>query len=237
MDPLLVAHFAHDPGAAPPLPQWGLPNLGMALSGLRGDVDLMAGLSGLLPRGSGSLDWQHALGDALAGGLPGDGAWVTHPATWLMAVDAATGQRVAFGSPGAPAAPLGAAIAASWCIPGWFAPVEIDGREYVDGGAVSPTSADLLVSSGLDEVLVIAPMATAGGARARGWSRLERLMRHSMTARLDREIAALAAAGIRVVRVEPGPEELELMGANFMDRRRQPMAIAAGRAQAARVGL
>ncbi|HWU20087.1 MAG TPA: patatin-like phospholipase family protein, partial [Nocardioides sp.] len=130
-------------------------------------------------------------------------------------------------------AALGDAVAASWGIPGWFPPVPIAGRRYVDGGAVSSVSADLLlghsIGRDLDEVVVIAPMTTEGGVAARGADRLERILRTRMTAGLDREVARLRAAGIRVIRVEPGPEELAAMGPNLMDLRRRDATLAAAR--------
>ena len=51
--------------------------------------------------------------------------------------------------------------------PGWFPPVEIAGRRFVDGGSVSSVSADLLATYPLDEVVVVAPMTTEGGAPGR----------------------------------------------------------------------
>ena len=90
-------------------------------------------------------------------------------------------------------------------------------------------SADLLVGQPVDEVVVVAPMTSHGGAPGRGLNRVERLLRSQMTAGLDREVAALEAAGIRVVRVEPGPEELDAMGPNFMDLSRREATLAAAR--------
>ncbi|MFC4127481.1 patatin-like phospholipase family protein [Nocardia rhizosphaerae] len=166
-------------------------------------------------------------GRGRTGAVPGQAAraWVDHPATWLVAADAATGDRVAFGSPGAPPADLGAAIAASWAIPGWFPPVRIAGRDYVDGGAVSSVSADLLLPLELDEVVVVAPMTSAGGAPARGLDRAERLLRRQMTRGLDREVAALRAAGTRVIRVEPSLVDLAVMGPNFMEFSRRAATL------------
>lgn len=223
-DALLAAHVAAHPGAVPPLPRPGLPARGLVRAGWTGRSAYTA-LAGLLPRGRGDATWLREYGDALAGP---DG-WVFHPATWLVAADASTGRRVALGSPGAPVARLGEAVAASWAIPGWFPPVTIGGATYVDGGAVSSVSADLLLGQGLDEVVVVAPMTSAGGAPATGLSRVERVLRRQMTRGLDREVAALRAAGVRVVRVEPGPEELAAMGANFMDLRRREATLAAAR--------
>ena len=223
-DPLLAGHVADHPGSIPPVPALALPALGLVRAGIARRSPYAA-LAGLLPRGRGDATWLREYGDALAGT---DG-WTGHSATWIVAADVATGERVAFGSAGAPPARLGEAVAASWGIPGWFPPVEIAGRRFVDGGAVSSVSADLLAGQPLDEVVVVAPMTSAGGAPARGLSRVERLLRTQMTNGLDREVAALEAAGIRVVRVEPGPEELAAMGPNFMDLSRRDATLAAAR--------
>ncbi|MFE9789913.1 patatin-like phospholipase family protein [Nocardia salmonicida] len=236
-DPILAAHVAVDPGKMPPLPGLGFPGLGLVGAGLRARSPYTA-LAGLLPRGGGDADWLRSFGHALAD----PSGWVRHPATWIVGADAATGTRVAFGAgdtriatpgrsvaAGAQAVDLGDAIAASWAIPGWFPPVRIGGKNYVDGGSVSSVSADLLVPLELDEVVVIAPMTSEGGAPATGLDRVERLLRTQMTRGLDREVAVLRAAGTRVIRVEPGPEELAAMGPNFMDSARRPATIAAAR--------
>ncbi|TCJ29413.1 patatin-like phospholipase family protein [Nocardioides jejuensis] len=223
-DPVLAAHLAIHPGMVPPTPVPALPHPRAVAAGLRRG-DALAALSGLAPRGRGDATWLRDFGDELAGP---DG-WVAHPATWLVAADVRTGQRVAFGSPGAPRATLGQAIAASWGIPGWFPPVAIDGRRYIDGGAISTGSADLLAPLQLDEVVVIAPMTTQGGLPARGLDRAERLLRSAMTKVLDREVALLREQGVRVIRIEPGAAELAAMGPNFMDLRRRPATLDAAR--------
>jgi NTE family protein len=175
---------------------------------------VLTALSGLAPVGRGDASFVSALVDSRV-----KGAWVEHPATWVVAVDLATGDRVAFGSPGAPRASMRDAVRASWAIPGWFPPVEIEGRRYVDGGVRSPASADL--ATGLDEVIVIAPMASSDPWKPRGLARVEAVVRRSMKKILDAEAASLRAAGARVVRVEPGPDDLAVMGANFMDGSRR----------------
>ncbi|MFD6450673.1 patatin-like phospholipase family protein, partial [Nocardia sp. NPDC060220] len=240
-DPILAGHVAVDPGKFPPRPRLGFPGLGLVGAGLRANSPYTA-LAGLLPRGGGDADWLRSFGQALAD----PSGWVRHPATWIVGADAATGARVAFGADdtriatagrsvaaGAQAVDLGDAIAASWAIPGWFPPVRIGGKNYVDGGSVSSVSADLLVPLDLDELVIIAPMTSEGGAPATGLNRVERLLRTQMTRGLDREVALLRAAGTRVIRVEPGPEELAAMGPNFMDSARRPATIAAARRSAA----
>lgn len=220
-DPVLLRHVTTHPGHVPPLPRPALPRFGAVAAGIRSRAPLAA-LAGLAPRGRGDATWLRDLGTALADPATD---WVSHPATWLVAADARTGERVAFGSPDAPRARLGDAIAASWGIPGWFPPVSIDGRDYLDGGAVSTASADLVAPLGLDEVYVIAPMATHGGAAARGADRAERFLRSRMTPVLDREVELLRNQGTRVVRIEPGVTELDAMGPNFMDLRRRADTI------------
>ncbi|MFE1593910.1 patatin-like phospholipase family protein [Nocardia sp. NPDC058705] len=223
-DAVLAQHVAVDPGKLPPLPGLGLPGPGLIGAGVRAGSPYTA-LAGLLPRGRGDAGWLRAYGRALAGADD----WVSHPATWLVAADASTGARTAFGAQGETPADLGEAIAASWAIPGWFPPVRIGGRSYVDGGSVSSVSADLLLPLELDEVVIIAPMTSAGGAPATGLDRVERLLRAQMTRGLDREVALLRAAGTRVIRIEPGPGELAAMGPNFMDSARRPATLAAAR--------
>ncbi len=60
----------------------------------------------------------------------------------VAAVDRRSGRRVMFGEPGAPAASVPDAVLASCAVPWLFAPVEIGGREYVDGGVWSPVNLD-----------------------------------------------------------------------------------------------
>ena len=84
----------------------------------------------------------------------------------IVAVDRGSGRRVAFGSDGAPEASVADAVAASCAIPGYFAPVEIGGREYVDGGVWSPTNLDLARAGRGDRVLCLVPTAAMGTSPA-----------------------------------------------------------------------
>lgn len=219
-DPVLAEHLSRAPGMFPPVPRPNWPARGLATRALHREVDLTAGMAGLLPAGRGDAAWLRDLGSRIAG----DG-WVSHPATWVIAAEATTGTRVAFGSPDGPGSALGDALAASWAIPGWFPPAAVAGQHYLDGGTISSVSADLLAPLGLDEVVVLAPMTSRHPAPATGLSRLERLLRRRMTRGLDREIALLRAAGTRVIRIEPSPEDLHVMGPNFMDFRRRPGVV------------
>jgi NTE family protein len=60
--------------------------------------------------------------------------WSSHPRLWIVAIDYLSGEKVAFGREGAPPASLGDAVAASCAVPGFYQPVRVGGRCYVDGG-------------------------------------------------------------------------------------------------------
>ena len=80
----------------------------------------------------------------------------------IFAVDRAHGKRVIFGAPDAPRATVAEAVLASCAVPWIFAPVEIGGREYVDGGVWSPTNLDAVPAGRGSRVLCLIP--TAGAA-------------------------------------------------------------------------
>ena len=141
---------------------------------------------------------------------------------WICVARRDSGRRVVFGRPDAPAQPpLGAAVAASCAIPGYFAPIVIDDVEYFDGGVHSPTNADVLVGEELDVVVVVNSMSAAHG-RART---LDFLPRWSAHRRLERELRRLRAKGTEVVRFEPGPRVLRAMGLNAMAEDRSDRVV------------
>jgi NTE family protein len=138
------------------------------------------------------------------------------PALWICAVRRRDARRVTFGRYGAPQAPIHLAVAASCAVPGYFAPVRIGGRSYIDGGVHSPTNAAVLRGAGLDLVVVVSPMSGAAG-----WRPDFHVATRRHSARLlKREVAALDAAGVRTVVFEPGPAELEVMSGDMMSRQR-----------------
>jgi NTE family protein len=181
--------------------------------------------SAWLPRGRGNHQALHQMVNALHGQAhahPSAPHWVSPGDTWIVAVDYDSGRRVIFGQDGAPPATLADAVVASCSIPGWYAPAVIHGRRYVDGGVRSPHSLGILADAGLDEVWVLAPMASLEiGWTCRPQERLERRVRGLITGALLHEVRALRARGVRVNVLTPGPEDLAVMGANLMDPRRR----------------
>lgn len=217
--------FDHDRsagGALPPMPRMGIGSAALlARAAVRPRrYPPLAAFSAVLPHGRGSLA---SVGELVRAAI-GDRPWPDHPATWIIAMDYDRGRRVAFGRPGAPDAALDQAVMASCAIPGWYQPVSIGGRRYVDGGTCSPVSADLLAAEGLDEAVVLAPMASFELDEPPSLvGRLERRFRRAMARRLLREITKLRRAGTKVTVLAPGREDLEQIGVNLMDptRRRQ----------------
>jgi NTE family protein len=142
---------------------------------------------------------------------------------WLCAARRDDGGRVVFGRPGSPPARLSQAVAASCGIPGFFRPVRIGDREYVDGGVHSGTNADVLVRADVDLVIAVVPMSLAGG---RAWAP-DLAMRRAAHRRLERELRPLRARGVTVVRIEPGADVLRAMGLNLMAEDRAARVVQA----------
>ena len=210
-----------------PLPPWprlrlGSPGLLRQVARHPRRVTPLTALASILPEGRGSVAPIGALIEAAAGA----GAWASHPHTWLIATDYATGKRVVFGRTGAPKATLAEAVMASCSIPGWYAPMTIGGRRYIDGGSCSAASLDLLAGRDLDEVYVLSPMTSWSFDRpASRTARAERYLRRLVTKRIDREAERVRTAGTSVFLLGPGAEDLEVIGANLMDPRRREQVL------------
>jgi len=209
-------------GGRPGSPRQWLPGSpGLIGVGLRniGKMPATAVLSGLLPQGGKSLERVGHLIDAVSP----MGAWAqSPPELWIVAMDYDTGKRVVFGRPGAPRVPLSDAVMASCAIPGWFTPVVIDGRTYIDGGAISATSVDVVAEYDCDEVYVIAPMAATESDNPPGLgAKLERRWRSHITHAANSEIDIVKQAGASVHFARPTPEDLTAIGANLMDSTRR----------------
>jgi NTE family protein len=155
-----------------------------------------------------------------------DGAWPDRQ-LWLCAVRLHDGRRVVFGrDPGAIAEGCGVpdAVAASCAIPGFFTPVRIGGVRFVDGGAWSPTNADLLAGLGLDLVVVISPMSARRTIPAVS---IDGAVRAACRLQLTQEVVRVRRRGTPVVVIEPGAEELEALGSSTraMDPQRAPSIV------------
>ena len=187
-------------------------------------------VAGWLPRGFISTGPISALVDGL---VPGH--WPDHPSYWAVAADYSSGKRVAFGRDDAPPAPVADAVAASCAIPGFYHPVKVAGRRYVDGGICSTSNLDLLCGADLDLVVCLNPMSSvapvAGGSPA---DRFARIMRAAAGRRLAHEARKLRAEGTDVLLLQPGRDDCALMGVNLMSGSRRVQVMEQARKSTAR---
>ena len=132
----------------------------------------------------------------------------------ITAVRARDAQRVVFGAAGAPTVDVGTAVAASCAIPSYFAPVAIDGELYLDGGAHSPSNADVVLPDRPELVVVSSPMTVGRGGLQR--PRADVAVRLALRGYLAHEVWRLRRAGAHVVVLQPTPNDLPVMGLNPM---------------------
>src|SRR3954471_3195359 len=176
--------------------------------------------AGWLPRGFISTE---PLKDTIRRVVPQ--GWAEHPNLWIVACDYATGRRVAFGRDDAPDAELADAVAASCAIPGFYHPVTIHGKRYVDGGLWSTSNLDILRNEQLDLVICLNPTSSLHPPHA--WNPAERIAAAFRTIsgrRLGSETKKLRERGTEVVLIQPTGEDHDAMGPNLMSTRtRQPV--------------
>lgn len=218
LDGWLLAELAAEDSYAPrslPRPLPG--SLRLALRGIRGGGGVLKTIGGLAPAGHVSTaPIERTITRAI-----GPAGWVDHPNCWVVACDYETGDRVVFGRADAPAAPLAKAVAASCAIPGYFCPVAIGGRLYIDGGVHSMSNVDLLADADVDLVICLNPLS--GRAASPSWVPMDRVaaaVRRLAAWQLDREIGLLLDRGIHVVVLEPTADDMAAIGYNVMDARR-----------------
>jgi NTE family protein len=149
----------------------------------------------------------------------------------VVAVDRRSGRRVVFGSPRAPKAGVGEAVEASCSVPWLFAPVRIDGREYVDGGVWSPTNLDAAPAGRDTHVLCLNPAGNLMGTQT-----VVGVVRSVARSAVSLEALALRRRGAAVQTVAPNIDSAAAMGTNFMDREPRARVLAAGYRQGLALG-
>jgi NTE family protein len=179
-------------------------------------------LCGMLPEG---LISNEPLKQTVRRAVPG--VWPDHPGLWVVACDYSTGRRVPFGRADAPPAEIGDAVAASCSIPGFYRPVRIAGKRYVDGGVWSTSNLDILCDHPPDLVVCLNPTSSLHPPRA--WNpahRVAHAFRRTSGRVLGSEAKLLRAAGAEVVLVQPTDEDHAAMGPNLMATRGRNRVIA-----------
>jgi NTE family protein len=184
--------------------------------GAPGGAVARAALLARAPRGERRLDdlidWVEHIGARFDGRLR------------ICCVDRASGRRVVFGAPGAPPAPVGLAVAASCSIPGVFEPIDIGGREYVDGGAWSQTNLDAAPVGRSTRVLCLNPVLGLPRSGSTPWAAL----RSAWRLRAQLELVALRRRGAEVRMIGPSPAAAELMSVGLMQPGPRDAVLAAG---------
>lgn len=140
----------------------------------------------------------------------------------VTAVERGTGRRVVFGSPRGPRASVAEAVTASCTVPWLFAPVEIDGHEYVDGGVWSPTNLDAAPVGRGAHVLCLNPTASLAAS-----SDMIGVFRRVSRSAAAIEAMALRRRGATVRTFAPSADAASAMGLNLMDRGRASKVLAA----------
>jgi NTE family protein len=205
------------------LPMLGPGSLRMAMRALSAPMrhTPLQVMAGWLPQGLVSTD---SLKETVRRAVPR--GWVGHPSFWAVATDYRSGKRVPFGREGAPKADLADAVAASCAIPGFYRPVTIGGRPYVDGGVCSASNLDLLAGDELDLVICLNPLSSR--ERTGSLNPLDRFNQMSRDAngrRVGHEARKVRAGGAEVVIIQPTAEDHEVMGRNWMSPARRQDVI------------
>jgi predicted acylesterase/phospholipase RssA len=154
----------------------------------------------------------------------------------VMAHDLDSGEQVLFGSEGFDHVPVTRACAASMAVPGFFSPVRIGERYYIDAGSAQVSHLDVAVAEGADVIVLVNPMVPVRAAavptghgkkssvRDKGlmWvmNQALRISMHKLTAESLARIAAGGRASVLLIEPEPSDALLFLYNpASFAARR------------------
>lgn len=173
-------------------------------------------LAGWLPRGFVSTQPITSLVETFV-----QSPWPQHPGYRAIAADYATGKRVPFGAAFAPPATVGQAVAASCAIPGFYHPVKIAGRRYIDGGICSMSNLDLCRGEGFDLVVCLNPTSSLAVTGRTPAEIVGGVLRGPSGRRLGHEARKLRAEGTEVLLLQPSATDVKAMGVNLMARGRR----------------
>ena len=118
-------------------------------------VALMENLPTGLYDGSGIGDY---VAEALTEGGRSNDFRVVDPELYLTATDLDTCERIVFGDEGWQDVPISKAVECSTALPIVYKPVELKGRQLVDGGIRSTTNVDIAVEAGAKFIVVVNPL-------------------------------------------------------------------------------
>jgi predicted acylesterase/phospholipase RssA len=159
---------------------------------------------------------------------------------YLTATDLDTTERIVFGEPGWQDVPISKAVQCSTTLPIVYKPVDLKGRQLVDGGIRSTTNVDIAVEKGAKFIIVVNPLVpyindfestipTVFGNRVRRVSDMGlpaianqtfRLIAH---ARLHQAVEQWEERypGVDIILLEPDPTDELMFGTPIMDYSRR----------------
>ncbi len=142
-------------------------------------VDIAAGLAEVLPSGLYSGQGiERYVRTILSDPDRTDDFRLLRNELYLAATDLDTCERIVFGAEDWDDVPISLAVSASSALPMLYKPVEVKGRELIDGGILSTTNLDIAVEAGAKFIVVVNPLVpyvndfssripTISGSRAR----------------------------------------------------------------------
>jgi predicted acylesterase/phospholipase RssA len=204
-------------------------------------IDIGVGLAEALPTGFYS---NGGIADYVEGALSEEGRLddfrLLDKELYLTATDLDTCERIVFGEEGWNDVPISKAIQCSTALPVVYKPVDLKGRQMVDGGIRSTTNVDIAVEKGAKFIVVVNPLVpfvndfektipTVFGTRVRRVSDMGlpaianqtfRLIAH---ARLHEAVARWEEKypGVDIVLIEPEPNDELMFGTPIMDYSRR----------------
>jgi len=204
-------------------------------------MDIGVGLAEALPTGlysgSGLSDYVE---DALSSDDRVNDFRLLDPELYLTATDLDTCERIVFGEEGWSDVPISKAVECSTCLPIVYKPVDLKGRQFVDGGIRSTTNVDIAVEKGAKFIVVVNPLVpyvndfektipTVFGRRVRRVSDMGlpaianqtfRLIAHQ---RLHQAVGMWQEKypGVDIILLEPEPNDELMFGTPIMDYSRR----------------
>jgi len=204
-------------------------------------IDIGVGLAEALPAG---LYSGRGLSDYVEEALSDDGRVndfrLLENELYLAATDLDTCERIVFGEEGWTDVPISKAVECSTCVPIVYKPVDLKGRQFVDGGIRSTTNVDIAVEKGAKFIVVVNPLVpyvndfentipTVTGRRVRRVSDMGlpaianqtfRLIAHQ---RLHQAVEQWQEKypGVDIVLLEPEPTDELMFGTPIMDYSRR----------------
>ena len=204
-------------------------------------IDVGVGLAEALPSGLYSGD---GIDDYIAGVLNDGGRSndfrLLDAELYLTATDLDTTERIVFGEPGWQDVPISKAVQCSTTLPIVYKPVDLKGRQLVDGSIRSTTNVDIAVEKGAKFIIVVNPLVpyvndfertipTVFGTRVRRVSDMGMPAIANQTFRLiahDRLHQAVEQwqekyPGVDIILLEPDPTDELMFGTPIMDYSRR----------------